>query len=147
MAQDGNLSSAAAERELRKARLQELCAQRAARLKEAQARERVAHARAEAERELCTERWSGLQIVDRLVRQDKWDASMKGKELVHLRHLAKLFSTHRFEVVIAVLAAAPRKPTKNAQGEQVMVPRPGRVPDCKLDTSFGNVIVCCNTLI
>mmetsp|Transcript_14868 Transcript_14868/g.30934 ORF Transcript_14868/g.30934 Transcript_14868/m.30934 type:complete len:237 (-) Transcript_14868:33-743(-) len=120
MAQDGNISSAAAERELRKARLQELCAQRAARLKEAQAREQVAHARAAAERELCTERWSGLRIVDRLVRQDKWDASMQGKELVHLRHLAKLLSKDRDKVVIAVLAAAPRKPTKNAQGEQVM---------------------------
>ncbi|CAE7224825.1 mcm10, partial [Symbiodinium pilosum] len=113
-------AQSASERELRKARLQDLCAQRTLRLREAQAKEEAKQAVEEAERISTTERWSGLRIVDRLVRQEKWDASMKGKEIVQLRHLAKLLSRDKDKVVIVVLAAAPRKLITNAKGEQVM---------------------------
>ncbi|CAJ1345654.1 unnamed protein product, partial [Effrenium voratum] len=85
--------------ESRKARMEALCARLSQKSKED-------HAAKVAEDERTTERWSGLRILDRCVRQEKWDASMRGKDdLVPLRHLGGLLRKEKDKVVIAVLAS------------------------------------------
>lgn len=59
-------------------------------------------ARTAAEEER-TERWSGLRIEKRCVRQEKWHASMRGKELVSFSNLHSLSPAGRSQVVIGVL--------------------------------------------
>ncbi|CAJ1345653.1 unnamed protein product, partial [Effrenium voratum] len=81
------------------ARMEALCARLSQKSKED-------HAAKVAEDERTTERWSGLRILDRCVRQEKWDASMRGKDdLVPLRHLGGLLRKEKDKVVIAVLAS------------------------------------------
>mmetsp|Transcript_30525 Transcript_30525/g.57144 ORF Transcript_30525/g.57144 Transcript_30525/m.57144 type:complete len:225 (+) Transcript_30525:44-718(+) len=101
------------ERERRKARLQELCDKRSQALRQEQARKKEQEA-------LTTERWSGFRIVNRLIRQEKLDASMQGKDVVPLRLLARLLSPSRDKVVIAVLAARKRALQRNAKGDQFL---------------------------
>ncbi|CAK9022350.1 unnamed protein product [Durusdinium trenchii] len=70
-------------RESRKARMEALCAKLTMKAKKA-------HQERADERDRTTERWSGLRIVDRCIRQEKWDASMRGKDLVPIQHLGGL---------------------------------------------------------
>lgn len=87
----------------RKAALSELVARKREALKkehdEKQAQQRAS--------QVATERWSGLRITDRCVRQEKWDMSMKGKELVGFGKLSTLRPAGRDQVVIGVLYAMP----------------------------------------
>lgn len=71
------------------------------------------------------ERWSGLHITERCARQEKWDISMRGKELVSFDRFASLrpagnSSLGKDQVVIGVLCkrvSIPRLPT--AGGEEI----------------------------
>lgn len=73
--------------------------------------------REKEEEDSSTERWSGLRIKDRIVRQEKWDASMRGKTLVPLGQLGSLHQQGRDQVVIGVLCAPPTAPKQTLRGE------------------------------
>lgn len=93
----------------RKARMQALCAKR-----NLQAKQEFEERKAEEER--TTERWSGFRIVDRCVRQEKWDAAMRGKDLVPIGHLGGLLRSQNNKVVIGILFAIG-KPEVNKSSE------------------------------
>ena len=80
----------------RKARMQALCAKRSLQAKKE-------HEERKAEDERTTERWSGFRIVDRCIRQEKWDAAMRGKDIVPIQHLGGLLRSRHNKVVIGVL--------------------------------------------
>jgi len=65
-----------------------------------------------------TERWSGLRIANRCVRQEKWDFSMRGKDLVPFHRLGGLSATGQDRVIIGVLASPPSGPILSARGER-----------------------------
>lgn len=65
-----------------------------------------------------TERWSGLRIVERCVRQEKWDTSMKGKEVISFGRFSALRPSGKDQVVIGVLCAPPASARMNQTGER-----------------------------
>lgn len=86
------------------------------------AKKRAAASRCLEERrvadEASTERWSGLRIANRCIRQEKWDASMRGKELVPFTRLNTLSPAGRNHVVIGVLCARPAGPQWTPNGTE-----------------------------
>lgn len=106
---------------VRKATLQALAARRQDALK--RSTERKPEPRAAEGKE--KERWSGLRITERCVRQEKWDTSMRGKDLVIFDRLSvlkpagKASSVGKDQVVIGVLCAtvvAPQAPPSTRGG-------------------------------
>eukprot|EP00933_Yihiella_yeosuensis_P040362 TRINITY_DN34657_c0_g1_i1.p1 TRINITY_DN34657_c0_g1~~TRINITY_DN34657_c0_g1_i1.p1 ORF type:complete len:318 (-),score=66.86 TRINITY_DN34657_c0_g1_i1:53-910(-) len=73
--------------------------------------------RLRAEEDATTEKWSGLRITDRIVRQEKWDTCMRGKSLIQLSGLSAVSQPGRDKVVIGVLYAAPSLPKQSPKGE------------------------------
>jgi len=78
-----------------------------ARRREAMKRDLEEHRAAD---ETSKERWSGLRIEARCIRQEKWDNAMRGKELVPFNGLAGLRPRGGDQVVIGVLCAQPSGP-------------------------------------
>jgi hypothetical protein len=60
--------------------------------------------------EKTTETWSGLRIVDRDVRQEKWDLSMRGKALLTIASLDGADLLGRDQVLIGVLCSSQACP-------------------------------------
>jgi len=69
------------------------------------------------EEDAFTEKWSGLRITDWALRKEKWDASMRGKELIPLDRLASLSLKSQDKVVIGVLCKQPALPKPNHRDE------------------------------
>ncbi|CAE8607145.1 unnamed protein product, partial [Polarella glacialis] len=69
------------------------------------------------EEDATTERWTGLRITDRCVRQEKWDASVRGKERVLLSRLSLLSQQGTDQVVVGVLCSPPAMPKMNHRSE------------------------------
>jgi len=70
------------------------------------------------EDDASTEKWSGLRITDWSLRKEKWDASMRGKELIPLNRLASLsLKSKDNKVVIGVLHRQPALPKRNHRDE------------------------------
>lgn len=66
-----------------------------------------------------TESWSGLRIEDRCVRREKWDAGMRGKQLVPFYDLSCLRPQARNQVVIGVLCTQPAAPRQGGNNERL----------------------------
>eukprot|EP00747_Dinoflagellata_sp_TGD_P199568 gnl/TRDRNA2_/TRDRNA2_72826_c0_seq3.p1 gnl/TRDRNA2_/TRDRNA2_72826_c0~~gnl/TRDRNA2_/TRDRNA2_72826_c0_seq3.p1 ORF type:complete len:429 (+),score=67.73 gnl/TRDRNA2_/TRDRNA2_72826_c0_seq3:69-1355(+) len=68
--------------------------------------------------EATTERWSGLRIVERCIRQEKWDNGMRGKELVKFSGLSSLMPNGANQVLIGVLCKPASPAVRTPLGEQ-----------------------------
>lgn len=92
---------AAKEAESRKAAMSDILAKRREALQKAREVKQVQQAAEQA----CVEKWSGLRIAERCVRQEKLDICMKGKQLVKISKLSALTASGKDQVVIGVLCA------------------------------------------
>lgn len=110
MAADAKVASAHGAPSSNAERLKALAAKKREKLKQEVEKER-------AEEESTTERWSGLRIAERCIRQEKWDACMRGKELVKFERLAGLSPQAKDTVLIGVLCAEPQSAKLNHREE------------------------------
>lgn len=103
---------AAATQTERKSALAAVFAKKRAELRQGQAEKR-------AHEEDTLEQWSGLRIIDRVVRREKWDACMRSKQILPF---AKISTSLRpgagDQVIIGVLCAGPVMSKASNTGER-----------------------------
>lgn len=104
----------AKEVEARKVAFSKLVAQKRRALKKVMERKQVPQVADHA----AAEKWSGLRITERCVRKEKWEASMKGKELIRFGQFSALRPKGRDQVVIGVLCAQPVEAVVEQTGER-----------------------------
>lgn len=102
--------------EARNAALSALVARKRKAVRQAQDRRRAQQVADKAK--ATTDTCSGLRITHRCVRQEKWESSMRGKELIPFGHFSALRSTGKDQVVIGVLCSQPASARVSQTGER-----------------------------
>jgi hypothetical protein len=72
-----------------------------------------------AAEEKSKEKWSGLPIESRCIRQEKWDMSMKGKSLMPIAALGGPDPLGRDQVIIGVLCSTVLGPQSGPDGKEL----------------------------